>query len=233
MTSRTLLLASLFAILLAQTAARASSLPREEDAVYLEDLLDKPLRLTVLEDTSIFYDKGLGRYLGTLRRGQTVELQAVADEAYRARGRAQQGQVAGWIDPARLTPLDKGFLKKLKEAATRQKHVNELIAANEVAIHMTPDEVISSLGKPQKKTSRLDQAGRSEVWEYIRYERVPRQVSGYDRNGALFTNVIYVKVPAGRLSVIFDAGLVSALEQTEGSLRNGRVKMVAAPFEIE
>ncbi len=210
----------------------AHALPREEGAVYLEDVLEKPLRLAVLADISIFYDKTLGRYLGTLRRGQTVEVQAVSDDAYRVRGRAQQGQVAGWVEPSGLTPLNKDFLKNLQQASDRKAQVDALIAANEVAIHMTGNEVIASLGKPQKKSSRLDEKGRSEIWEYVRYERVPRQVTGYDKFGRAYNEIVYVKVPAGRLAVILENGLVSALEQSEGSLRDARAKIVAEPFVV-
>ena len=43
--------------------------------------------------------------------------------------------------------------------------------------------------------------------------------------------VVYVKVPSGKLSVVFENNLVSALEQTEGTNeRDARVKIVSAPL---
>lgn len=98
---------------------------------------------------------------------------------------------------------------------------------------MTAAEVLQSLGKPQKKSSRLDVKGRSDAWDYIRYEKVAQQVPGYDAFGRLVYNYVYVKVPSGHLTVTLDNGLVSSIEQSEGdSQREGRVKIVAAPVEV-
>ena len=199
----------------------------------MEDLLTKPVRLTTLAPAPIFYQSDMARYLGTLKPGQQVELQAVGEGAYRGKGNAQQGQVAGWVDPKYLTPLKKEFLENLRQNAARQAEVAELIARNEVALNMTPEEVIASLGKPSKKTSRVDASGREEVWEFVRFERVPQEVTGYDRYGRLIRSLVYVKVPAGKLSVVFANDLVSALEQSEGTLvKDARTRIVAAPFAI-
>lgn len=220
-------------LLLGPHFLQAGAVIREDGAIYLEDVLSKPVKLATTADTPIYYKIDLGRYLGVLKKGQLVELQAVSDGAYRVRGQAQQGQVVGWVDPKFLNPLKKDFLENLKQNAVRLEEVRALIAKNEVAINMTPEEVIQSLGKPPKKTSRLDAKGREEVWEFVRYERVPQETTGYDRYGNLFTSTIYVKVPAGKLSVSFANNLVTALEQTEGTLdRAARVKIVSAPFSI-
>ena len=176
---------------------------REEGAIYLEDLLPKPVRLATVADAPIYYKIDLGRYLGTLKKGQIVELQAVSDSAYRVRGLAQQGQVAGWVEPKSLNPLKKDFLENLKQNAARRDEVLALIAKNEVAINMTPEEVMQSLGKPAKKTSRLDAKGREETWEFVRYERVPQEIIGARPSGDLVKTIIYVKVPAGKLAVSF------------------------------
>jgi hypothetical protein len=214
-------------------AATSGAVIREEGSIYLEDLLIKPARLATVADAPIYYLSDLGRYLGTLKKGQIVELQAVSDTAYRVRGMAQQGQVAGWVDPKFLNPLKKDFLENLKLNAARRKEVLALIAKNEVAINMTPEEVMHSLGKPAKKTSRLDAKGREDVWEFVRYERVPQEVIGRDPGGNLVRSITYIKVPSGRLAVTFGNNLVSALEQTEGTFdRDARVSIVAAPFAV-
>jgi hypothetical protein len=226
-----------FAVLLLCAGARAASTSgaviREEGSIYLEDLLMKPARLATIADTPIYYHNDLARYLGTMKKGQIVELQAVTDKAYRVRGMAQQGQVAGWVDPKYLNPLKKDFLDNLKQNAARLEQIKVLIAKNEVAINMTPEEVQQSLGKPTKKTSRVDASGREDIWEFIRYERVPQETVGRDGNGNLISTVTYIKVPAGKLSVTFANNLVSALEQSEGSLEKGaQPKIVTAPFAI-
>jgi hypothetical protein len=214
-------------------AATSGAVIREEGSIYLEDLLMKPARLATVADAPIYYHSDLGRYLGTLKKGQIVELQAVSDAAYRVRGMAQQGQVAGWVDPKFLNPLKKDFLENLKQNDARRKEVLALIAKNEVAINMTPEEVMQALGKPSKKTSRLDAKGREDVWEFVRYERVPQEVVGRDPTGNLVRSITYIKVPNGKLSVTFANNLVASLEQTEGSLdRDARVSIVAAPFIV-
>ena len=144
----------------------AGALLREEGAIYLEDLLPRPVKLATVQDAPIFWKIDLGKYLGTLRKGQLVEIQAVGDGAYRVRGQAQQGQVLGWVEPKYLSPLKPEFLANLKQNAARKAEVDALIARNEVAINMSPEEVGKSLGKPARKTSRLDANGREEVWEF-------------------------------------------------------------------
>jgi hypothetical protein len=206
---------------------------REEGAIYLEDTLTKPVRLAVLDDATIYFNASLDRYLGVLKKGQVVEVLAVKDRVYRVRGRAQQGQVAGWVENRHLEKLDDKFLADLKANADRQAEVQVLIANNEVAINMTTEEVKASLGKPGKKTARLDATGREEIWEYVRYERVPQQTVGRDWWGRLVANNVYVKVPVGQLSVTFKDDLVTAVEQTEGTLlKQARVRIVTAPLEV-
>ena len=221
------------AVTLPPLHGQAGAVIREEGAVYLEDQVRKPVRLSVLAEAPIYYQSDLARYLGDLRQGQLVELQAISDRAYRVRGQARQGQVAGWVEPQYLSPLKKEFVDGLKQNAARLEEVKALIAKNEVGINMTPDEVLASLGKPPKRSSRVDDKGRHEAWEYIRYESVPQQSTGYDEFGWLVATTIYVKVPVGRLVVIFDNALVSAIEQTEGTLlKENRVKIVTQPIEV-
>lgn len=228
-----LLVAALFVCTSTYAGTISGAVIREEGAIYLEDLLVKPARLATVGDAPIYYHSDFARYLGTLKKGQIVELQAVSDKAYRVRGMAQQGQVAGWVDPKFLNPLKKDFLDNLKQNAARLEQVKALIAKNEVAINMTLEEVQQSLGKPTKKTSHVDASGRADIWEFIRYERVPQESFARDQNGNLVANIIYIKVPVGKLSITFANNLVSSLEQTEGSLEKGATaKIVPAPFIV-
>ncbi len=233
MKTPSLFLAALLLCTAAHGAPTSGAVVREEGAIYLEDLLPKPVRLATLADTPIHYKIDLERYLGTLKKGQLVDLQAVADGAYRVRGVAQQGQVAGWVDPKFLNPLKKDFLENLKQNAARRDEVNALIAKNEVAINMTPEEVMRALGKPAKKSSHLDAKGREETWEFVKYDRVPKETYGRDPAGNLVKSIIYVKVPVGKLAVSFADNLVASLEQTEGTLdRAAQVRVIPAPFVV-
>ena len=228
-----LFLATLLLCTAADAATKSGAVVREEGAIYLEDLLPKPARLAVIADAPIHYKIDLERYLGTLKKGQLVELQAVSDGAYRVRGVAQQGQVAGWVEPKFLNPLKKDFLENLKQNAARRDEVNALIAKNEVAVNMTPEEVTRALGKPAKTTAHVDAKGREETWEFVKYERVPKESYGHDAAGNIVKTVVYVKVPVGKLAVSFADNLVSSLEQTEGTLdRAAQVKIIPAPFAV-
>ena len=235
---RRFLLVKLPALLLALALlplhdARAGAVIREEGAIYLEDLLPRPVRLVTTADAPIYYKIDMERYLGVLKKGQPVELQAIADGTYRVRGKAQQGQVAGWVQPRFLTPLRTDFVQSVRENAARRDEVEALILKNEVAVNMTPEEVQRALGKPAKKTSHIDGAGREEVWEFVRYERIPQEVIGRDRFGQLVKTVQYIKIPAGKLAITFSRNLVTSLEQTEGTIEGAaRVKIVASPFTV-
>ena len=213
--------------------AVASNLPREEGAVYLEDLALKPVKLFTVADAPISSKPIDGRFLGTIRRGSPVELLAVSEDLFRVRGQAQQGGVVGWVHQKTVQAVKPEFLDSLKQNARRKAEVDALIDKNEVALNMTPEEVSASLGKAQKKTSKLDAGGRKDVWEFVRYVRVPQETTGYDRLGRLVRNVVYVKVPAGKLTVTFDTHLVTSLEQSEGNTDvQAPIRLIPAPIAV-
>lgn len=206
---------------------------REKGAIYLGDLQLKPVKMDVADNAPIYFDADKQRYLGVLAKGQQVELQAVTDTLFRVKGMARQGQVVGWVDPKFLGALKPDFLANLKKAAQRQEEVKALIARKEVAINMTQQEVIAALGKAPKTSSRLDANGQHEVWEYVRYEEIPQQSTGYDRNGNVISSTVMIRVPAGSLSVTFDNNLVTSIEQTKGSLAGAnQTKILASPLQV-
>ncbi|HEY5753156.1 MAG TPA: hypothetical protein VIT21_08405 [Chthoniobacterales bacterium] len=226
-------LVSLIGLAVASVAADKSSVFREPGATYLQDVLDKPFRLKVLEDATVYYDARLERRLGILASGQFVEIQAILDDNVRVIGKARQGQVSGWLPAANLEQMHPDFIANLKKAGFRKAQVDAMIEKNEVAVGMTTDEVLKSLGKPLKKSQRYDAQGIQELWEYVRYKRVPQQAGGYDDRGNYITQIIYVKIPIGKLALTFDDGLVAAVDQTEGSLHGRASITVPPPFEVE
>jgi hypothetical protein len=217
---------------LAVRPAFAQGLIREEGAVYLEEFVTKPVFVTTADAARVFLRSDLQKYVGTLRVGQRLQLLAITDSVARVRGNAEQGQVAGWLPLSAIRGASQEFLTALRANARRKQEVDEFVKRNEVAINMTVDEVISSLGKPTKRHQKLDAAGRTETWEYTRYERVPQQVTGRDREGRLVTSTVYVKVPAGTLTVSFKNQLVDSLEQTEGGAAAPPVRLVTAPIVV-
>lgn len=227
---------------------------REPGAIYLSDLGIKPLNLRVLAPAPAYFDTAQTRYAGTLRFPQTVQVEGIdANGLIRVRGNAQQGGIVAWVSPKSLEPLPDKFAENLRKSEARRNEVEALISRGEVAIGMTATEVSRSLGKPQKKTSRADKSGTQQIWEYIKYQLVPQTTytpvnnetiitlpkSGKFPGGSLIQNTqglapntVYVKVPAGTLTVTFKDNIVEALDQSEGTTAGGQVSVVIPPLNV-
>ncbi len=219
--------------LLTTTASGASALPREAGAIYLEDLAIRPVKVAVIGEAPVHSQIANGNFLGVLRRGSTAEVLAISATALRVRGTAQQGGVAGWVPATGVTALKADFVESVKKNAQRKADVDALIAKGEVALNMTHEEVTAALGKAQKKSSKLDAKGRQEVWEFIRYARIPQETTVQDALGRPVITTVYVKVPAGKLAVTFENNLVAALEQSEGTTEVGApTRLVPAPVVL-
>lgn len=231
----------------------SSPIVRVPGAIYLSDFEKNPLEKKLVRAARCFFDPQLTRYAGTLRFPQTVSVEAFLGDVCRIRGNAQQGGVAAWIPISELEPLPENFLVNLQKAEERRAEVDDLISRNEVAIGMTADEVGRSLGRPQKTTKRAEKDGLREVWEYIRYKLVPQTTFGpgvtqtvvtmpggtnapagtlVTTGTGLVANTIYVKVPAGTLTVTLENGIVESMEQSEESSRGGKVSIVVPPLEV-
>ncbi|MFK5921922.1 MAG: hypothetical protein QM496_07070 [Verrucomicrobiota bacterium] len=207
-----------------------SNLIQEEGAVYLEDLLDKPIQLKVVKASPVYSSLKGQRWLGNLVPGGPATLLAVSDKAYRIRARAQQGQVAGWVNRKSVEGIDDKLVENLKKLYERELLVQDLIAKKQIAMGMTMGEVERSLGRPDNRTSKVDKEGRTDKVEYITYERVPQTVTGSDRFGRIIQSTVYVKVPVGKLAIEFDDEVVSSIEESEGDNVAGPVKIVPPPI---
>lgn len=250
-------LASVLAVLVVLVGvilASASPIIREPGAIYLSDFAMKPLRLKMLEPARSFFDISQQRYAGTLRFPQIVQVEAVGpDGLYRVRGNAQQGGVVAWVNRAALETPPEKFVESLEKANVRRIEVEALIARNEVAIGMIPEEVTRSLGKPQKKTNRANKDATQQIWEYIKYDLVPQTTyapgvtqtvvkinpganspggSIVQTGSGITSSTIYIKVPVGTLTVTFKDGIVEALDQSEGTTTGGQVSVVIPPINV-
>ncbi|MGI8601571.1 MAG: hypothetical protein ACR2OZ_01090 [Verrucomicrobiales bacterium] len=213
-------------------AAPKSNLTRETGAVYVEDFAQQPIKLRVKTMAPVYSNLRGERSLGTLVAGQWATLVAFTENACRVRGRASHGDVAGWVGINHLQPKDAGFFDRLKQIADRQRQVQEFIARKEVAIGMTPDEVLEALGKPDAESSRTDSNGQSLAFEYITYDRVPQKNLLRDRFGRLYETITYIKVETGRLTVNFSDEVVSSIESSKGKPNFGNAKIVVPPINI-
>jgi len=216
---------------LAAVQLQASPIVREPEAIYLSDFSAQPIQVKLKAATMSYFRPDMQRYAGTLRFPQTVEVQAITDHACRVRGNAQQGQVLAWVPTEALEGLPPELLADLRKAEERRKVVEALIAKNEVAIGMTVEEVARSIGRPQKTTSRVNEEGEEQIWEYIRYKLVPQQTLVNTPTGPA-TSVLYVRVPVGTMEVRYRDGLVVALDQTEGTLVGAGSTIVVPPLNL-
>ncbi len=206
---------------------------REEGALYLEDVLENPIKLKVIKPANTYSSLKGERYLGTLRVDQEVTLLAVSDRAYRVRGKAQQGQIAGWAGHAFFDKLAPDFVENLKKVAERKAVVADLIANEQVALGMTAEEVIASLGEPTKRSTKVTAEGKQDTLEYITYEKVPQESWARNAFGFLYKRTTYVKVETGKLSITLDNDLVLGIEESETNEdRRDRGIVVPTPVEL-
>ncbi|MGI9243773.1 MAG: hypothetical protein ACR2RV_23450 [Verrucomicrobiales bacterium] len=208
-----------------------SSLAREPGAIYLEDFTPSQVKLTVKGEPPIYKSTLRKDAIGLLKKNREVELVAMTDKQYRVRGEAKHGTVVGWVLPSQLTSLDEDFITNLRELYERQKLVDELIEAGEVALGMTIDEVGDSLGRPSRKSSKLDKGGRLDIYEYITYRRLPQYRNVTGRDGRLYQETYYVKVESGKLKISFKNKVAESIEETEGDpLGTGDVRIITPPI---
>lgn len=211
-----------------------SKLIKEDGAVYIEELFDRPWSVQVVKPAAVYSNLTAERWLGNLLPGRSAELLAISEKAYRVRGRAKQGQVAGWVSKSAIEGIDADMEKKLVKFYQRQLLVQDLIANNQVALGMTVAEVEASLGQPDARNSKVDTEGRKDVLEYITYQRVPQTSYVRDRFGQLLQTTTYIKVETGRVSLSFENELVASIEESEGAdlVEGGKVRIVPPPILI-
>ncbi len=225
--------------ILAHLAVEAEAAPKQQSrsritpepgTMYVEDILPRPVQLTVGGESPIYYLPDMQRVLGSMAPGTVVKLVALSEGCYKVRGKARHADVVGWMRRDHLRSPDPKLAEKLTAFFERQKQVDALIAANQIALGMTMDEVTTSLGKPTRKTARINADGRQEVLEYSIFERVPQVVPGRDAAGRPILTTVYVKVEVGKLSVAFANGLVSEIEENTG--RPNAAKIVVPPITV-
>jgi hypothetical protein len=213
------------------TSKRSTLLAPEPGTMDVEGLLKKPVALKVLRETPVYTRSVMDRAIGSMAPGTVVTLVGLSDKAYRVRGRARHGDVSGWVQIQDLLSPDPNLIPNLKKLHDRQMQVDELIANHQVALGMTLEEVVASMGKPNRKSSKLSADGRADTYEYVVYDRIPQYSTGLDAFNRPIQTVVYVKVETGSLSVNMKDGVVESVEETKGEPLGGRgVKIVPGPI---
>lgn len=199
----------------AQAPRTKSLLNSDPDVVYLDEHLAKPLVLKTIKDAPVFSDRNGVNRVSTLKAGQKVKLEAITDRIYRIRTLGKYDKFSGWCGPwAFECEKDEEFVAHLKEFYERQMAVAKLIAAKEVAVGMTMDEVTLALGKPTKTSMRKTANGNTGLWEYVVTDEVKNYVTRTDpRTGAVYRQAVSVsQIEKSRTNVEFTDNIVSAVE---------------------
>ena len=210
---------------------RKSLLDVDPDVVYLEQTLKKPVELKVIKEAPVFSDKDGSHRLGTLKADQTVRLEAITEKIYRVRGQGTHNGISGWVAPWAFSSNDPDFVANLKQLYERQLQVQELIAARELAVGMTLDEVSLSRGAPTKTNLRKTAQGQSGRWEFIDYEDVKNYVTEIDRlTGLAYRRLIGItRVEKGKTAIEFENDAVTAVEESENR-QGGNVRIIVPPL---
>jgi hypothetical protein len=215
-------------------ARKGGLLEQDPDVVYLDHDFDEEFILKVVKDAPVFSDKDGRRRLGKIKANQKVKLEAMTNRAYKVRGKGTRNTIAGWVAPWAFEPTwkDDDFIGNLKKLYTRQQEVKKLVAAGEIAVGMTLDEVQKSLGKPSKTTVRRTGKGRSGTWEYIDYDDVKYYTTVRDPYTGQFYRTLshVVREEKGHTKVEFKDDVVMAIEESEDREGGGNVRIIVPPM---
>lgn len=206
-----------------------SNLLPEKGAVYLDGLVAEDVKVRITKAGPAYSNLNAQRWMGNIHANQNAVLLAVSEKAYRVRARAKQGQIAGWVSKSIVTGLPEGFEEKLVKFHQRYELVQQLIEDEQVALGMTPEEVIASIGPPDAKSSQIDATGRQDTFEFISYTRTPTTVTGVNQFGFPVVGTQYVEVESGRVTIKFTNNLVSSINETAGLNFNQGVPITNVP----
>lgn len=228
------LLPFVFALYLSTEAKgeRKSLLNSEPGVIYLEEILEVPIKLKVIKEAPVYSDKEGKIRLGYLKADQTVELEGMTEKAYRVRGQGRSNNgIVGWVGPHAFSHPQEDFVAKLRQLYERQIVVNKIIEDKGIAIGMTLDEVDKSRGKPTKTSVRRTAKGEAGNWEYIDYDEVKHYTTSIDPvSGQTFRQLSHItREEKGKTVVEFEDGLVTALQEDENN-GPGNVRIIIPPL---
>ena len=156
---------------------KSSRLVKEDGAIYLEGLVVNEVVVRISTATPAYSTLAADRWLGTLLPNQNAVLLAVSKKAYRVRARAKQGQIAGWISKGAVDGLHENFEVTLHAFYDRHVEVKELIDNHQVALGMTLNEVIASIGPPTSAVPRSLKKGATILLSSLPMRRFPEPFS--------------------------------------------------------
>jgi len=210
----------------AAAVRKKSRASRESGTIYLKDFTDQEIKVAITRPVGLYTTLSGANWLGNLLPNQQATLLAVSDRAYRVRGRAKQGQVAGWIGKYAVEGISDELIEGLEKLHARQMIVDDLISKRQVALGMTIEEVEASIGSPDRRHSNTGPTGRIDIYEYVTYDRVPHTTTSFDPWGYPVQTTVWIKVESGRVTISFKDGVISSVEESEGvdfAAESGRI----------
>ncbi len=217
----------------AAPANTKSGLDNDPEVFYLEHYTSIPIKFLLISDTSIYASKtgNKSRKLGTLSSGSSVQLLAMNETAYRISGKGKYGMLKGWVSPKSLASQDPEFVENLKKLYIRQIKVNTLIKNHQVAIGMSLQEVLQSLGIPTKKKETLTKDGRSGTYEFTQFDEQKHYRYVTDpRTGNLYKQLSHITTEEKSNTIVeFENNLVTAITEKEDN-GPGKINIVVPPI---
>ncbi|MGB0990967.1 MAG: hypothetical protein ACPG32_00685 [Akkermansiaceae bacterium] len=219
----------LFTIIPSIADDKKSLLNNDPDVVYLKEHLERSIHLMTTQSVTVYSSKNGGRRLGSIPAKTKVELIAITEKAYKVKGKARHNTLSGWVSPKLMASKDKNFIANLKKLYKRQLIVKELIAAKQVAIGMTLDEVKAALGKPTETEVRQTREGETGKWDYVVSIEQKHYRTLYDQYGHPYRQLSHITTEEkSRTTIEFEKGLVSAVTRKKNN-GPGKVRIIPAP----
>lgn len=181
---------------------------RYPDVLYLDDAKQPPLTVKTLRRVPITFSRDQSRIIAYLAKGQPVAVLGFGEARYYVEAQIVTGSARGWVDADALESPPEQLLKDLRARRERAAAHRQLIERHEVEIGMTREEVLASLGRPDRKVRIRVPGGDQEQWVYFTYRYLPFYNQYTDAKGEVQTQVTYRRVASGHRSVTFRGGEV-------------------------
>ncbi len=210
---------------------KRSLLNNDPDVIYINEYVKHDIHLLVAKPATVYANKKGGLRLGAFAANTKVELLAISEKSYQVKGKASHAGVTGWVNPQLLASKDKDFIANLKKLYERQMIVKELIAAKEVAIGMTLDEVGESLGNPTETEVKQTAKGETGQWGYVINEEQKHYRTVRDPyTGSIYRQLSHVTLEEkSRLTVEFENDVITTVTRKKNN-GPGKIRIVPAPI---
>lgn len=187
---------------------------RDPDVLYFDQNLPEKIVFTLEKNANVYLDKDFQTLAAALPPGTKVQISGLTNDGnYLVTTKYRGTRIEGWAMASELPAVDPKLIDAAKKSQEWHDSVQKAIKEKRVVQGMTLDEVKQSMGKPDRTSFRQDAQVRFDTWSYITYELVPQNTYVTDSLGRVTLQTIYVKKPVGELTIEFNGGVVTGLEE--------------------